>query len=1194
MVTVADRVVVELEAKLDRYDANIRRAEQRFGSATDRISADARAAERQVTQSFGSIRKALLASTALFAGGAGASALKELADGYTRFTNQLKVAGVEGQNLGKVQDALYATAQRYGVQLETLGTLYSRVAQSGKELGASQSDILRFTNGVAAAIKVQGGSAAEAQGALLQLSQALGGQIVRAEEFNSVNEGARPILQAVANGIDKYGGSVAKLRQDVIAGKVTSQDFFQAFLKGSAQLESQAAKANLTIGASFVILNNALGKYIGETDQALSITARIGLGVKALADNLDVIAPALGGIAAGYVGVKAGAAAFDLVTAATARALAIDQATAAQIIKGNASYVSRTQLTLAQATAASETAAAEVAAIETTLAARKADQASIAQTLALLEAQRAESQAAAQQQAFNSRLNFGLGRAVTSPDADRERQDQRAVLNTRRALAAANAEVAATETALAGAQARAGAAATAETAAVTANTVAKRAGAVVNALFAGTLATIGAAIPFLVIAALTAAVISYASSAKQASFDSKAFAEEGETLTANLQLVDRYARGAASGIAQIGTQAASSTSQVRAFAGAVGDAAGRLEQLARARRRELFVALATDQERAKQQAAAAKERFTAASGTFNAKVGYIGRDENARNAALRDYNVAQARIRSSQEGIDRAVRTPLANYTTATEREGGRDVEGELARVTRDLTVARRRGLRGQVQTLEAQKFELDQYKKYRAEGLSPEAASAASRNDASDFRNADRGANADRDAKAGRSRQKSADAAARAADRKQAAIVRDTAADAARFASQERQANNQIAAAKAELTGSAVERANIEKARIEDERLNRNEELRQAAVQGQLGDGAERDTRLKELQALNDQRAALETQVVDLKERQRVAKDTLDVQTANLTNERDLLTVQQPLLDTNAQRKDAALRLLDLQYEQERIELRAITVANGRTETEEKIAQARLAQLDKLQGADRKAIDRQYEGPIGQYRRSLDDPRTQVEQAVADKLKSVDDAIADQAAKTLGIKDPFLKQLLQIFLQQNVLKPLYDSFSGAGGGGGLVGGLLGGLVSTQKSGGSAPGGLLGSIFGGIAGARGSKVSFGASTVGSFIKGIFGGRASGGHVNAGQMYRVTDGEGFIPAQSGKIVPLGRMNKAGGGSMNLYQTVKVDASNSVNPDGYADHIVSRVRGETTRIVAAGMQAVTKGVPARIGQYQRDGI
>ena len=294
---VADRVIVELEAKLDRYDANVRRAEARFSTAARNIERQAASVERSMARSTGAIGNQLRGLAATFAAAFSVQQIAQLADGYTRFTNQLKVAGVEGQRLGDVQNDLYAIAQKYGVQLEGLGTLYGRLKQGATELGASSSQLMEFTTGVAAALKIQGGAASESRGALLQLTQALGGEIVRAEEFNSINEGARPILAAVAKGIDRFGGSVARLRREVVDGKVTSQEFFEGFLKGSSDLQARAEQANLTIANSFQVLNNALGKYIGEADDSLSATERISAALIALSENLDLVVKALAVIA---------------------------------------------------------------------------------------------------------------------------------------------------------------------------------------------------------------------------------------------------------------------------------------------------------------------------------------------------------------------------------------------------------------------------------------------------------------------------------------------------------------------------------------------------------------------------------------------------------------------------------------------------------------------------------------------------------------------------------------------------------------------------------------------------------------------------------------------------------------------------------------------------------------------------------
>lgn len=1158
---VADRVVVELEAKLDRYNANVLSAERQWTRTTNNISQNMQRTEATVTRSLENIKRALLASTGIFIGAQGLRGIQNLLDGYTRFTNQLRITGLEGTRLAGVQDQLFNIAQRFGAPLENLGTLYSRAAQAGTALGASQNDLMRFTTGVAAALKVQGGSASETSGALLQLSQLLGTGVVRAEEFNSVNEGARPILQAVANGIDKYRGSVAALRNDVIQGNVTSRAFFEGFLRGSAALEQQAARANFTIGASFTILNNALGRYLGQTDQALSLTARLSQALVLLSQNLNIIVPALAGIAAGYAGVKLGSVVFDAVTAATARALAIDQSLAATILAGNASYVSRTGLVLAQAQATATAAAAEVAALQAEVEARASD---VAATAAQVEAEQTLVAAMGADVAARERLTVAVVQNATAVEA-----------------------LAVAETALAGAEGRAAVAAEAEAAAVTSATLAKRAGAAASLLFSGALSTLGAAIPFLAIAAITAAIVYYATTARDATFDTHKFAEEGENLRANLAQLQVYARNAAGAIGQVGAQAQSAVAPMLSFANATGEAAQRLYELARARRHELLVALATDEIHARQEREAAAARLASRANAedhggpnVRARYGDIRTSSEVAEEARQDVQdrqviaAAAARERAAQEAQQRAIRVPLTGYLAGSEQENGRDVAGELARVTRDLTVARERGLRAQIDTLQAQQFELQQYRRYRTQGLSPQAAQEASNRDKAAFQEASRGAQGDRNARAGAAASRREQAQQRAAARRAAAEERDSAGDAARYASLERRTNNEIATARAELAGSAEQRAQIERDRIESERQDRNEELRQSERQGQLGEGAEGRTRMLELQRLNDERAALETQVVDLHERQRVAAEARDLAAANIQNERDVLSAQEPLADTMAERHAIALRLLDLQYEQERIELRAVTVANGRTATEEAIARARLRALDRIQAADHAATDRRFEGVGRTYLRGFaTDINEQLDQVAVNGLRTLEDQLTSTIAKVFQLGGAFGKvanqiiaDLVRIAIQREIIQPLANM-------------LFGG-----------PGGTGGDSSGGIFGFLRNLASAAASTISRPSPG----RASGGHVAAGRIYRVNETgiEGFQPSGSGKIIPLGRMNSAASGAVvTVLQTVQVDARGAVMNEEFARLILDRA-GDNARTIAS--QAVVTSIKGAPGAVHRANV
>ena len=221
--------------------------------------------------------------------GLGVKEVLGFADAWTRVNNSLKVAGTPADKLQSTMDRLFEIAQRSGAAIEPTVQLFARLSQSATELGASQEQLFAFTSGIGDALKVAGVDAQSASGALLQLSQAMGSAYVRAEEFNSINEGARPILQAVADGNEKAAGSVSKLRAMVIAGTLTSHEFFESFLRGSESLRTKAASATDTVSMSVTKLNNSLTRMFGEMDKGLGVTGQLSGLMSKLADAIDRI-----------------------------------------------------------------------------------------------------------------------------------------------------------------------------------------------------------------------------------------------------------------------------------------------------------------------------------------------------------------------------------------------------------------------------------------------------------------------------------------------------------------------------------------------------------------------------------------------------------------------------------------------------------------------------------------------------------------------------------------------------------------------------------------------------------------------------------------------------------------------------------------------------------------------------------------
>jgi tape measure domain-containing protein len=282
MAVVADEVLVRLRADNARYNADVRNSEGIFARSMMGMQNSARAMSRAVATSFGALGV-----------GVAVRSLVQLADAAKRTENALKVAGLSGQSLKAVYDDLFASAQRNAVPLENLATLYGRLALVQDDLKVSQQELLGFTDNIAKALRVSGKSAAEASGALLQLSQALGGGVVRAEEFNSILEGALPIAQAAAAGLEEAGGSVAKLRQLVIEGKISSEAFFRAIEAGASTLDGRLAGAELTVSQSFVRLQNVLQDSVGKLDKAFGASNSLGGALEELGGDIAGIAQSL-------------------------------------------------------------------------------------------------------------------------------------------------------------------------------------------------------------------------------------------------------------------------------------------------------------------------------------------------------------------------------------------------------------------------------------------------------------------------------------------------------------------------------------------------------------------------------------------------------------------------------------------------------------------------------------------------------------------------------------------------------------------------------------------------------------------------------------------------------------------------------------------------------------------------------------
>jgi len=283
MAIEIERLIATLEANFNTYDRALKKALGSTHATFAKIETRGKQMESRIAAIGGNIGRNLVGA---LAAGISVQAFKQLSDAATRIDNALKVAGLSGAELDAVYGRLRDSAMRNAAPLEALVSLYGRAAVVQKELGVSGEELLSFTDNIAVALRVSGKSATESAGALLQLSQALGAGTVRAEEFNSVQEGALPIAQAAARGLKEAGGSVAKLKQLVIDGKVSSEAFFRAFEAGAPSLADAVADAQITTDQALGNLKTALIDSVREFNNATGASERFAGGIDSIARSI--------------------------------------------------------------------------------------------------------------------------------------------------------------------------------------------------------------------------------------------------------------------------------------------------------------------------------------------------------------------------------------------------------------------------------------------------------------------------------------------------------------------------------------------------------------------------------------------------------------------------------------------------------------------------------------------------------------------------------------------------------------------------------------------------------------------------------------------------------------------------------------------------------------------------------------------
>jgi tape measure domain-containing protein len=287
-VAVETAGLVKGTKELDKFGQSADKASRqadKVGSSTSKASKST----SDMSASTVSATRSLVGLAAAYVTLNSARALIGTIDAYTKYTAQLKLATRSQDEYNAALSSVSRIANTAQADIGAIGTLYARLNNSLRDLGATQKQVADITETVGLGLKISGATAAESASAMLQLSQAFGSGVLRGEEFNAVNEAAPALMRALAESI---GVPIGALREMASDGKLTSDVLMKAFSDPAllAAYQKQAEQIQ-TVGGAFTVLKNRLTAVIGEMDKATSSGTGFANMILALANSDFVRVP---------------------------------------------------------------------------------------------------------------------------------------------------------------------------------------------------------------------------------------------------------------------------------------------------------------------------------------------------------------------------------------------------------------------------------------------------------------------------------------------------------------------------------------------------------------------------------------------------------------------------------------------------------------------------------------------------------------------------------------------------------------------------------------------------------------------------------------------------------------------------------------------------------------------------------------
>lgn len=261
------------------------------------------------------LRKFVGTMFALSAIGSSAMGMVLLGDEYQRLINKLSLVTTSADQARNRLATLTDVALNSYTGLDSVTQLYTRLDLALKQTGGSASEAIQMTQTLSKAVSLAGLTTAEANSALLQISQAFNKGKLDGDEFRTVMETMPPLADALARKLGVTRGELLKLAPE---GKITGEVMKQAVLDMTEVIDQKFAQLTPTISMHLQNLQTQAQVYFGAMFKDSGMAQALGNSIQWISQNLEIatrLAFAFGTAVAVGMAVKAVSSFISMLTA---------------------------------------------------------------------------------------------------------------------------------------------------------------------------------------------------------------------------------------------------------------------------------------------------------------------------------------------------------------------------------------------------------------------------------------------------------------------------------------------------------------------------------------------------------------------------------------------------------------------------------------------------------------------------------------------------------------------------------------------------------------------------------------------------------------------------------------------------------------------------------------------------------------